>query len=87
MTNEFATEVRGFSTFQDVDNRVLRGWNQYNVLSNMHTSNMDAVGEEYLESLSKGDKLYLYIITEYVKEHGREATGREIQFNQIGLVA
>lgn len=87
MKNEFATEVRGFSTFQDIDHRMLRAWNQYNVLTNMHKNNMDAVGEEYLEALSQGDRLTLYVIVEYVKAKGYEETKREIISNNIGLAA
>lgn len=87
MSDNYATEVAGMSTFQDINTPMLRAWNQYNVLTNIKEANLDGVGEKYISSLSKTDRMALIVIIEYVRAKGYEETKREIIANNIGLAA
>lgn len=85
--NTYATDVHGYSTFQDIDNVMLRAWNQYNVLSNLNEAGLLGVGHSYIEALTKTDRLALYVMVEYIKEKGLENTKREIIYEGVGLAA
>jgi len=88
MTNDnYATEVSGYSTFQDIEHKMLRAWNQYNVMSNLRENKMDGVAMEYLSALPKTDMVGLQIMIEYIKAKGYEETKREIISEEIGLAA
>ena len=84
---EFVTEVHGYSTFQDIENPMLRAWNQYNILCNLNEANLLGIGNSYIEALSKRDRLGLFVMLEYVKEKGVENTRQEIISEGVGLAA
>lgn len=79
MNNELIVEeFKGYSTFTEVSNRMLRAYNQWNVLTNMHENGLDALGEEYIANLPKMDKVGLAIIINYIRNKGLEETKREL---------
>lgn len=87
LTNDNATEVAGYSTFQDVEQPMLRAWNQYNVLTNLKGASLDDVGLKYLNSLSPRDRMALMVMIEYINVKGVEETKREIIKERVGIAA
>lgn len=78
MNELIAEEHMGYSLFVEVENRMLKAFNQWNVLSNMRENNLLGVMESYINKLSKEDQLGLAIITEYIRQKGLEETRREL---------
>lgn len=77
--------VKGYSTFQEIENNMLRAYNQYNVLTNLRENKLLGVMEEYINSLSKTDRIGLALIVEYINAKGIEETKREIIESKLGL--
>jgi hypothetical protein len=75
---DIAETFKGYSTFIEVENRMLRAYNQWSVLSNMKESKLYQFMEDYINKLSKEDRLGLHIISEYIKAKGLEETKREL---------
>ena len=75
---DIAETFKGYSTFIEVENRMLRAYNQWTVLFNMRESKLYQFMEDYINKLSKEDRLGLHIISEYIKEKGLEETKREL---------
>lgn len=71
-------EHKGYSLFSDVENKTLRAYNQYNILSNMHENKLDALGTEYINALPLEDRYRLMMMVQYIKLKGLEETKREI---------
>lgn len=69
---------KGYSLFSDVENKTLRAFNQYNILSNMHENKLDALGTEYINALPMEDRYRLMMMVQYIKLKGLEETKREI---------
>lgn len=76
--NYIAEDFKGYSTFIEVENKMLRAYNQWNVLANMKESKLFQLMEEYIDKLSAKDKLGLMIISEYIKAKGLPETRREL---------
>lgn len=77
--NEFiAEEFKGYSTFIEIDNPMLKAYNQYNVLSNMRENKLFQLMEDYLGYIGNEARMGLYIITEYIRAKGVEETRREL---------
>lgn len=77
--NDNANEALSFySTFDEIDDRKLRAFNQYNVLANMAEQGFNGLGMDYLNSLSPTDRMSLAFLAEYIKRKGIEETRREI---------
>ena len=76
--NEIAETYKGYSTFIEVANRSLRAFNQWNVLNSMRDNKLFQLMEDYMDFLSKDDKLGLMVIAEYIKAKGLEETKREL---------
>ena len=77
-TSVIAEEFKGYSTFVEVDNRMLRAFNQWNVLSNMKENKLFQLMEDYINNLKKSDRVGLMIVTEYIRAKGLEETRREL---------
>lgn len=77
-TDVIAEEFKGYSTFTEITDRMLRAYNQWNVLSNMRENDLNTLGQEYIANLPKADKVGLAIITMYIQKNGLEETKREI---------
>lgn len=76
--SEIAEEFKGYSTFVEIENKMLKAYNQWNVLSNMKENKLFVLMEEYLAYLPKIDKLALGIITTYIQMKGLDETKREL---------
>lgn len=88
MTNDnVAVEFGGYSTFQDVDDRKLRAWNQYNVLCNLNESKLDDVGAKYISLLTIEDRVALVVIIEYVNIRGYDETKRQVITDTLEMAA
>lgn len=75
---DIAENFKGYSTFIEVENKMLRAYNQWNILSNMKESKLFQLMEEYIDFLSDKDKLGVMIISEYIKAKGLDETRREL---------
>lgn len=84
MNELIVEEFKGYSTFVEITNRMLRAYNQYNVLVNMHENKLDELGKEYIANLPQLDRVGLAIITKYIQAHGLEETKRELLSNGVG---
>lgn len=77
-TDVIVEEFKGYSTFTEIADRMLRAFNQWNVLANMHENGLDTLGAEYITNLPKADRVGLTIMSMYINKHGYEETKREI---------
>lgn len=77
-TSVIAEEFKGYSTFVEIDNRMLRAFNQWNVLSNMKENKLFQLMEDYINNLKASDRVGLMIVTEYIRAKGLEETRREL---------
>jgi hypothetical protein len=71
-------EFKGYSLFTEVENKMLRAFNQWNVISNLTQNGLKELGAEYIDQLPQADKVGLTIISTYIKMKGLEETKREI---------
>jgi hypothetical protein len=84
--NEFIVEeFKGYSTFVEITNPMLKAYNQYNVLSNMREAKLFQLMEDYLANLTQEARVGLYIITEYIRAKGIEETKRELIANGVAI--
>lgn len=75
---EFAETFKGYSTFTEIDNPILRAFNQWNILSTMTQNGLDAIGLEYIAQLPREHQFSLAEMCQYIKKHGLEETKRSI---------
>ena len=78
MSDIIVNEFKGYSLFTEIENKMLRAYNQWNVVSNLTQNGLKELAYEYLENLPKEDKVGLTIISTYIKMKGLEETKREI---------
>jgi len=78
MNELIAEEFKGYSTFIEINNPMLKAYNQYNVLSNMRENKLFQLMEDYLAHIGNEARMGLYIITEYIRAKGIEETKREL---------
>lgn len=78
MNELIAEEFKGYSTFIEINNPMLKACNQYNVLSNMRENKLFQLMEDYLAYIGHEARMGLYIITEYIRAKGVEETRREL---------
>jgi hypothetical protein len=78
MSDVIVNEFKGYSLFSEIENKMLRAYNQWNVISNLTQNGYQELAYEYLNTLPQEDKVGLTIITTYIKMKGLEETKREI---------
>jgi hypothetical protein len=78
MSDVIAEEFKGYSTFTEIGNRMLRAFNQWNVLAGMHENKLDHIGVEYINNLPQTDRVSLAIVTQYIRTKGLDETKREL---------
>lgn len=78
MNELIVEEFKGYSTFVEVENKMLKAYNQYNVLSNMREAKLFQLMEDYLAYIGNEARIGLYVITEYIRAKGIEETKREL---------
>ena len=78
MSDVIVNEFKGYSLFSEIENKMLRAYNQWNVISNMTQNGYKELAYDYLNTLPQEDKVGLTIITTYIKMKGLEETKREI---------
>ena len=78
MSDVIVNEFKGYSLFSEIENKMLRAYNQWNVISNMTQNGYKELAYDYLNTLTQEDKVGLTIITTYIKMKGLEETKREI---------
>lgn len=83
--NEIAESFKGYSTFIEVGNKTLRAYNQWSVLASMRENKLFQLMEDYIQHISKEDRLGLMVMSEYIKAKGLEETKRELVYS--GAVA
>lgn len=85
MNELIAEEFKGYSTFVEVENKMLKAYNQYNVLSNMREAKLFQLMEDYLAHIGNEARIGLYVITEYIRAKGIEETRRELISNGVAI--
>jgi hypothetical protein len=78
MSDVIVNEFKGYSLFSEIENKMLRAYNQWNVISNLTQNGLAELAEGYINTLPQEDKVGLTIITTYIKMKGLEETKREI---------
>ena len=78
MSDVIVNEFKGYSLFSEIENKMLRAYNQWNVVSNLTQNGLIELANEYLGNLPAADKVGLTIISTYIKMKGLEETKREI---------
>jgi hypothetical protein len=78
MSDVIVNEFKGYSLFSEIENKMLRAYNQWNVVSNLTQNGLKELASNYLDVLPKEDKVGLSIITTYIQMKGLEETKREI---------
>lgn len=78
MSDVIVNEFKGYSLFTEIENKMFRAYNQWNVVSNLTQNGLIELANEYLGNLPKQDKVGLTIISTYIKMKGLEETKREI---------
>jgi hypothetical protein len=81
MTNEpnvIAESFKGYSTFIEVENVLLRAYNQYMTLRNLVENKLFQLSEDYYLNLSTGDRLRLLVIKESFAIKGEAETKRQL---------
>lgn len=82
MTTEFiAEEFKGYSLFVEIEEPMLKAYNQWTVLNNMRENKLFQLMEDYINKLKNSDKIGLMVIAEYITAKGLEETKRELTFN------
>lgn len=78
MSDVIVNEFKGYSLFSEIENKMLRAYNQWNVMSNLVQNKLTDIADGYLAALPDEDRVGLSIITTYIKMKGLEETKREI---------
>lgn len=78
MSDVIVNEFKGYSLFTEIENKMLRAYNQWNIVSNLTQNGLKELAYEYVENLPKEDKVGLTIISTYIKMKGLEETKHEI---------
>lgn len=72
-------EFKGYSTFDEIKNPVLRTWNRMNIIFNMKESFKDNnMVTRYMQKFSREDQLAIGFLAIKIKKNGYENTRREI---------
>lgn len=88
MTNDI-TEYENheiLSNFSEIENLILRRWNQFNAIVNLMAEGLKEHASKYLNDLSKSDKAGVLLVANYVNRRGYEEVARQVQreVNRIG---
>lgn len=69
---------KGYSLFNDVEDKALRTWNRCVVMFNIHSDHGEKFSENYANCLSKVEKMQVMAMLQYIKVKGAEAVRNEI---------
>jgi len=69
---------KGYSSFTEVKNPVLRAWNRLNTIYNMKEQGGNGLALRYAKQFNKAETLQIYVMGLEVKNKGYENVRREI---------
>jgi hypothetical protein len=72
-------DVKGYSTFDHIENVVLRTWNRSETIANIHQKHGEEAAEEYFTSFEEQDQLRIKTMMLLVSCSGREEILKRVQ--------
>lgn len=74
-----ASNFKGYSLFNGVDNAMLRAYNRLNTLVTISEDAGEGLATRYLESLGDVGKKEVAVMAQWIKREGRETVSRKVK--------